>query len=768
MNEISSFGNFIRRRRKSLDLTQADLARQVYCSLSTIKKIELDERHPSSIMAERLAQCLQIEGSDRESFLAAAIAEMSFDRLNLPVAMHDLLPAQSNLTAYLPSTPFIGYRNELAELSRLITDQGWRLISLVGPGGIGKTRLALQLAMNLAQKFSGGVFFISLSQVETSEYLASAIQQALSLTLYPGTNVRSILIEYLKNRSMLLVLDNFEHLLDGSNLLVDLLHASPGLVLIITTRIPLSLSMEYIFEVRGMQVVSNEVGGQVFAVEAVELFVQSAQRAGGKVNSSHHDLDRVLRICKLVDGFPLAIELAAAWARKLSNEEIESGIMNSLDFLSSSMHDADERHRSIRAAFDFSWLLLSAEEQHVFSTLSVFHGGFELEAVREIAGAQPDTLVSLVNKSLLYRSPSGRFEMHELLRRFAEIKSIALDEQEKNNRLHLIYFLKVADGSITGRLPRSSSYLLEEREIDNFRFALSTAIEQHEVELGLRLAVALGPFWRLKGYLLEGISWLAQVLKLEEGQYPSLRLQALVQSAWMDQEAGDYDRSISFCKQSLALSKLLNEKTLAGLSLLIYGTDHYLEGEFERGIRMLNKSKDIFQELHDDEHLIQALIRVGDVHLHRGMLDLADEQWQMALKIATRLDRKKDMAFSLGGLGDVQRLLGNLQGALDYHRRSLKINWEQHHALDIPFVMEALCMDLYALQQIDQAIFFWCAAEKMREDIHAPLPPSYQKVYSPVLREMRASLGEAAYSALCQSVRVEPIDQVIGRFLQAG
>jgi predicted ATPase/DNA-binding XRE family transcriptional regulator len=767
VDNLSSFGYLVRRRRKALDLTQTDLANKVYCSLSTIKKIEADERRPSLLMAERLVESLQIHASDRQAFLSASSAEGLFDRLNLPDASLDRSAVHSNLSTYLPPTPFVGHKNELAELSRLINEQGYRLISLVGPGGIGKTRLALQAAEEQVARFSGGVFFTTLSQVDTPAYIPSAILDALSLPAYPVVDILSQVIEHLHNQVTLLVLDNFEHLLDGADLIVDLLHASPKLVIITTSREPLDLSMEHVFEVRGMPLDPDVVGGQVSDLDAVQLFLQTARSVGVVKYPSRQELNCILRICRLVDGMPLAIELAAAWSRTRSYEEIEMGILNGLDFLTSSMRDAGERHRSIEAAFEYSWCSLTPEEKRVFPILSVFHGGFRFDAVREIAAVQLSTLTALVNKSLLYRIASGRYEMHELLRRFSELKLLERGEGDDYYRQHMRYYLKLCESVSSGSYPGVSNTLPEEAESDNFRFALSTAVQLHEVEIELRLVINLGQFWHEKGLLVEGLTWLKQALSLDDHPPPSLKLQALIQSAWIAQDMGDFEQAILFCKQSLSLGKELGDRSSIGQALLIYGTALYLNGEFERSIRLLNKSLAIFRATDDEKDQLIALLRIADLNMRLGMLDQAEQQWRDALVLSSKLDQKKEMGFSLGGLGDIQRFRGNYAEAMDNYMKSLTIHWELNQIVDLPFVMEAMAMDFIAMRQPDKALVLLCSAENLRKEIHSPLPPSYQQSYAPFIQDLKNQIGESAFFDARQAGCSASLKQVIGHFIQS-
>ena len=566
---------------------------------------------------------------------------------------------------------------------------------------------------------------------------------------------------------MLLVLDNFEHLLNDASLVADLLRNSPRLVIIVTSRVPLDLTQECVYEVKGLPV-ELEAGAQVSSLDAVQLFLQAAQRVGGMTNPTPQDLDTVSRICRLVEGMPLAIELAGAWARTHTYLEIETGIIGSLDFLSSAKHDASERHRSIQAAFGFSWRLLTPEEQRLFPILSIFHSGFQVDAIQMIAGAETTTLNSLINKSLLRRTASGRYEMHELIRRYSEQKLKDLGLTDHFLMLHLEYYLKrVEDTSVRiYSLAGEQLRAFYRSDIDNIRLALSTAVEWNEVELGLRLAVALGQYWINTGLLLEGLAWFRQLIQQENGQFPTLKTQALILSASINRDMGDFEQAISLSKQSLSLCNVLKNQPLTGQSLMILGTSYYLVGESERGSKLLERSLAIFRAVNDERHQIRALLQIADLERWRGMLDQADFHWQQALAIATRLDEKKEMGFSLGGLGDIRRLQGKYHEAMQFYKKSLRIHWEDNDVVDIPFLFEAMALNFIALQQPGEALALWGAAGRLRHEIHSLTPPRYKQSYATAIQAVRTQLGEAAFTKAVQAGRNAPLEQVICSFLQ--
>jgi predicted ATPase len=317
-----------------------------------------------------------------------------------------------NLPAQL--TPFVGREHELVEINAALDDPDVRLLTLVGAGGMGKTRLALETAYQRLNRYADGAFFVALAPVASPAAIASAIATSVGLEL--TGDIRQALPFALRDKQALLLLDNFEHLLEGANGIVELLEAAPGLQFLVTSRERLNVLGEHAYVVRGMNY--GESGSrEAMPAAAIRLFEQSARRVKPDFVVGNDNLTVVARICALVEGMPLGLELAAAWADMLPLDEIASEIEQSIDFLSSDWKDAPERHRSLRAVFDSSWRSLDEFEQRIFRSLSVFQGGFTREAAQTVAGASLRALARLGHKSLLYQR-GGRYEIHELLRQF--------------------------------------------------------------------------------------------------------------------------------------------------------------------------------------------------------------------------------------------------------------------------------------------------------------------------------------------------------------
>jgi predicted ATPase/transcriptional regulator with XRE-family HTH domain len=615
-----TFGEWLRQSRTELRHTRAEFARCVGCSVSTLRKIEDGERRPSVQIAELMANCLVIPADQRSTFVKVARGELSVERLSpasTPIAGSNVSSPTTALRTNLPvlPTPMIGRQHEVEQLSQLLLDPQCRLLTLVGPGGIGKTRLAIETAAQLQEVFADGVYFVPLDPVNSTRYLVPVIADAIGFTFSSAGSLepKTQLFSYLKKKQVLLLTDNLEHLLaePGIELLSELLAAVPQLKLLVTSRESSELQGEWVFEVGGLPIPEIRYANGNLQNTSVELFLQRARRASVEFNATPEDYPAIVRICQLVEGMPLAIELAAAWVRVLSCDEIAKEIEGGLDFLSLSARDLPARHRSMRAVFDHSWKLLTPTEQAVLMGLAVFGGGFRREAAEVVAGATLIVLSSLVTKSFIRRSGAGRYELHELIRQYAAGQfSDRPEERTATKERHSSYFLTYfsqADERL--RSPAQSETLAElTADIDNFRAAWDWAIVQGEFA---SIGQTMRMFWMLfdtRGWFHEGLDTLDRAINAldisTEHSPPDRTNQValghlLATRSWLAYRLAYYDQAQVMLERSLDILRPLNEPHVIVDSITSLGMVMEATGSYARALELYSEGLEIATTIGD-------------------------------------------------------------------------------------------------------------------------------------------------------------------------
>jgi predicted ATPase/DNA-binding SARP family transcriptional activator len=583
-------------------------------------------------------------------------------------------PLRHNLPAQ--ATPLVGREKELAEISSRLQDPGCRLLTLLGPGGIGKTRLALRVAEDLIAAaptcFEHGVFFVSLAPFRTAEAVVPAVAEALGHSFHTdlegstGTTPRQQLLDYLKRKQLLLVMDNYEQLLvaglarngesgsDGTGFVTDLLSTAPRVKILVTSRAILQVHGEYLYPLTGLQVpdailpTPADDWPALRGYSAVELFIQGGQQVRPDFELRPQDLAQIAHICCLVQGMPLGILLAAAWVDMLTPEEIAAEIQQSLDFLETDLRDVPLRQRSIRAAFDHSWRLLEEGEREVFQGLSVFCGGFTREAALEVVGASLRDLVSLSNKSLLRPSSPGRYELHGLLQQYgSERLDLVAEQGEAVRDRHCAYYSSALErwaGELKGARQREA---LEEMdlEIENGRAAWYWAVAHGQVT---RLAEGVEGIWLYH----------SQRLRLEEGE-------AVFQAAVNALEAIDSPEA----------------QRLRAKCLLLWSNFHALQGWSDSSLELDQRAMDLCQELEAAGHDVRGEMALAASHEARWQLvdpdPLEAHQYYMrSVALCEEVGDRWGLARALATLGWTAESLGRFGEAQEFCEQSLVI-WQE-------------------------------------------------------------------------------------------
>jgi non-specific serine/threonine protein kinase len=588
----------------------------------------------------------------------------------------------------LQLTHFVGREREIGELGRLLTKAGVRLLTLTGSGGIGKSRLALEAAVHTLTTFPDGVWFADLASLSDQTLVPQTVAYALGLREERERSIAETLVNHLKARDLLLLLDSCEHLIPACAPLADtLLRACPNLRIVVTSREVLSIAGETVFRVPSLTL-PNEEQHDVDSLrqsEAVQLFINRAAAVQPAFALTVQSGTAVAQICIRLDGIPLAIELAASRVKVLSVEQIRNRLQDRFSLLTGGSRTALPRHQTLQATIDWSYSLLTEAERMLFRRLSVFSGGWTLEAAETVCtgnGVEQadviDLLSGLVDKSLVSSEEHNGHQRYELLvtlQQYAQKLLSGTEESQTVLRRHAEFFLAFAEEAEEKLKGSDQREWLDRfsRELDNVRAVLNWSLER-DAEIGLRLVGAFTRFWRIRGHLSEARRWLSEVLARtgpfsdEKGRAKALGLAG--RFAW---DQGDYLSARSLSEQALALSERLGDKMGIARSLGVLGMVVHRQGDYAAAAALHKQSLTIFQELGDKRGITLSLNNLGNAALRQCDYVQARSLYQESLVIWRELDDRDGIAFSLGNLGNLSERQGDYPAARALYEESLAI-----------------------------------------------------------------------------------------------
>jgi predicted ATPase/class 3 adenylate cyclase len=624
------------------------------------------------------------------------------------------LSSQPNNLPILPTT-FIGRKDEIKAIGDMLRTNTCQLITLHGPGGIGKTRLSIEAAMSFLKHYPFGAYFVPLAPLSDPSAIWQAVASAVNLPLYEDKQPKVQVLNYLKQKEVLLVLDNFEHLHSGAGMIGELLDAAPKLHALVTSRTRLQLQKECVYAVNGLQF-PERADEQIFEdFEAVQLFTNLAQRADPSYKLTEKDYPAIVEICKLMDGMPLGIELASHWVRVISPQEIVDELREDIDLLKTEMVDVPDRHRSMRAMFDYSWRLLNEKEQHALKSLSIFRGGCTLAAAKAVAGASLLVISSLVDKSLVKRSEQGRYEMHELVRQLAEEKLRA--DQETLNAIqvaHCQYYLTMLaekEADLKGGDQINALNNLD-ADFENLRLAWQSAVDSGQEEL--------------VGNALESFFWM---LTYRNHYAAGQELFERARRKWSDQEAApslyhrlqirfpekDHDLEAVF-QSAVDSARQRDAKHELGLALNLLGKyiGHILV-EQARGFEIMNESLEIFKHLGDDFYIGHVLDDIAFNQIHN-----IEERVAYAEKSLAVREKSGDLFGTAGVLGNliIAYFVTNRFEEMDkLTERGIKLTQQTNDILNFAWLHIYICELRQFQGRFQEAMDAVQVAEKIARDL---------------------------------------------------
>ncbi|HLZ27053.1 MAG TPA: tetratricopeptide repeat protein [Chloroflexota bacterium] len=790
-----SFGQRLRGLRRDYDLSQAELGTQAGCSVNTVRKLEADERRPSRELARRLSEVFDISARERADFVRMARGGIA-GRPSLPT----------------PMTRLIGREQDVANVRGRLLAPDVRLLTLLGPPGVGKTRLALQLATDLQDEFTNGAVFVALAALRDPALVSESIAQTLGVRSSGSRALEPALIQHIGSRHLLLVLDNFEQVLAAREQVARLLAGAPRLKVLVTSRAALDLYGEHVFGVPPLG-----------RSPAEKLFLERARSARANFAAAGPDRPIVTEICLRLEGLPLALELAASRARSMSPAALLEQLGHRLDVLSTGPTDFAPRQRSMRGALDWSYELLGEPERVVFALLAVFSGGATMEAIEAVCAGSfcattnvKHAVEGLADKSLVHVcevANTTRFEMLETIQEYAYERMVDLDCADVEcglRRHHAEYFTTLAEQAAIGLRGAEQIAWLERLTADqsNLRSALGWAFAEGAGELAGRLCAALWPFWRARGLVHEGRRWLSQALAFDTGVTTVSRASvlngagvlALIQNdyalagellaesrelytalgdaggvafavsnlGWLAHDCSETSRARALFEESLRTRRLIGDVVGEASSLNNLGMMALERPDVQEARALFGRSAELYRRSGNPIGLAQALSNLGWAEQELGDYARATALFSESLALAQRLEDARAAAHNLSNLGLMALYGGHYVRANDYFIDAISAFNDLGDRRGVAEGLEGAAGVDGVQGRPEHAAQLFGVAEALRETIGAPLLPADRSRYESVLAAAREQLDDQTWQRAWAAGRAATVEEIVRELLGVG
>ncbi|MBA2452730.1 MAG: tetratricopeptide repeat protein [Chloroflexia bacterium] len=778
------FGHALRRKRLAAGLSQEALSERAGLSVRGISDLERGQRRtPRMETVLMLAEALRLDESARAELIRASrpglippAAEFNSSPADPATANSDSA-IQNNLP--LQPTPLVGRKREVAEVISMLRRPDTRLVTLTGPGGTGKTRLALQVGLELTDEFSNGVFFVSLAPLTDTALVIPAIAEALGVRESSGSSLQATLIAYLGDMTLLLLLDNFEHVVDASPAVNELLVSCPNLKVIVTSRVSLHLRLEHIFDVAPLGLPEPEttpLAEHFVRYDALALFVDRAQMTKTHFRVSSANISVINAVCQRLDGLPLAIELAAARIRVLSLQELLTLLQHRLPVLTDGARDLPVRHQTLRNTIAWSYDLLIDGDRKLFRQLVVFAGGWTLEAARTTAGNPEshdpapgvlDRLAVLVDHSLVRRTEqadnTSRFDMLDTIREFGLEQLATNGEGEDVCQRHATYFLSFIEQQGFDLLLTAEADQLQrvDVEYDNVRAAFRWFLDRQDPVMALSLCSALHTFWSVRGYLSEGRRWLDAALALEGDAPASIRVKALNAAGSLACHQNDLDQADRLYEESLTLNRRQADQVGIAKALHGLGLSAQLRDDYERA-RLLYEECLNLKRLINHPEISLTIGNLAQVVFHLGDMEHAIKLFDECIARDRAAGIRAHLGAHMTDMGLILLERGDDERAAELFEDALRIHHEIGHIRMVATTIEAMAALAGKHGHPEQAARLYGAAQALRENAGYPLEDPDRWHYAHYVNLAQEQVNERTFSAAWAAGQTMSMDEAIG------
>lgn len=751
MGDESTFGALLKRYRRSAHLSQADLADRAGYSSHYVSMLERGLRRAQPLTVDMLSDALAIQSGDRAALHAAAM-----QRASVPSTTWHVAP---------PALPLLGREREIVQLTGLLHDEGVRLLTLTGLGGVGKTTLAREVATAVAESFPDGAVFVDMAAVNDPDDILPTIARALTLRTMRGQSLHDRIAAFLRERRVLLLLDSMERVLAWSNVIGDLLDACPGAALLITSRAPLRLQAEREIRIRPLALPAPgcaQPASEVMQSPAVALFIRRASLVNPALTLDDERVAIIAEICRQLDGLPLAIELAAARVSHLPLAALRDRLRHRMTVLTGGPRDLPIRHQRLRDTIAWSEDLLAYRERVLLRRLAVFAGSWSLEGAEAVCTPERpdddpltrtdvlDGLRALVESSLIITADDGsdepRFRMLDTIREYAAEQLAAAGEQDALEQRHAGYYVhlaEVAEPALQDRNQRTW-YPRLEHEQENVRAAVQWLLSQGDAEAALRLTGAVWRYWQRHGDVREGRRLLEATLAVGSQAPEHVRAKALWGASWLAYQQGDYERSAALSAEHLMLARIQDDALSLRNALTGVGMAALAEGRIREATEALREALDTCLPLGKIWHRATSYLNVGNAMLLAGDLAAAAELFAQSLELYLERGDEVFAARARQHLGYVALLRGDHASAaalLGQSVRALADLGEQPGIADGLEAAAALCA---ATGRPREAVRLVAAATVLRERIGLAPLAYLHAIWQPLVARAELALDATA------------------------